>query len=87
MKQVLMILTALLAALGLADYAQWIDGLAAVLPDWLAAFSLLVAGAAPLAAMTPWKWDNKALRVIRRVLNVLGFNVGEATNKEDRPDA
>lgn len=83
MKQVLMILTALLAALGLADYAQWIDGLATVLPDWLAAFSLLVAGAAPLAAMTPWKWDNKALRVIRRVLNVLGFNVGEAKSKGD----
>lgn len=43
--------------------------------------------AAILASLTPNKTDDKVVAMIRKVINTIGFNVGNAKNKDDGSNA
>jgi|TARA_B100001093_G_scaffold197398_1_gene189767 hypothetical protein len=51
--------------------------------DIVNAVTALVAAAAAVTALTPSPKDDNILKKIRDVLNVIGFNVGNARNQED----
>ena len=54
----------------LAQYGHWI----------IAAWPVLAA----IAAMTPTEYDNKALKILRSILDALSFNWGNAKNQEPK---
>ena len=66
---------------------ELITGILAVIPDWIEAIALLIAGASAVAALTPTKRDDeilgKALTVIRKIANFLALNVANAKPKDD----
>ncbi len=51
--------------------------------DIVNAVTALVAAAAAVTALTPSPEDDNVLKKIRDVLNVIGFNVGNAKNEKD----
>tara|TARA_R100000353_G_scaffold170379_1_gene134023 strand:- start:395 stop:577 length:183 start_codon:yes stop_codon:yes gene_type:complete len=51
--------------------------------DIVNAVTALVAAAAAVTALTPSPKDDSVLKKIRDVLNVIGFNVGNAKNIGD----
>tara|TARA_Y100001938_G_scaffold150945_1_gene244557 strand:- start:216 stop:398 length:183 start_codon:yes stop_codon:yes gene_type:complete len=51
--------------------------------DIVNAVTALVAAAAAVTALTPSPKDDNILKKIRDVLNVIGFNVGNAKNLKD----
>lgn len=62
------------------------DQLAAILemvPDWLEALALLVAGAKAITVLTPTRADDKIIDAILRVLNTLAMNFGRDKNADD----
>lgn len=50
-------------------------------PVWLQGASMLVAAAASIAAVTPTPKDDGVLMVLRKVLDVVAFNVMRAKNQ------
>lgn len=44
---------------------------------------LVVAAAAAIAALTPTPKDDGVVKVIRKIVNALALNVGQAKNKDD----
>lgn len=76
-------LIALLAAVGLADWANWLEGVAAMIPDWLETASVVIAAAASVAAVTPTKKDDSWVAKARTILDALAVNFGNAKNKDD----
>jgi len=58
-----------------------INSLMASVPAWISAISLLVAGAAAIAALTPTPKDDAILARIRKIVDMLALNVGNAKNK------
>ena len=53
-----------------------------MLPEILAAASMIVAGATAITALTPTKTDDQFLSVISKALNFLAGNFGHNTNKD-----
>lgn len=51
---------------------------------WVAALSTLVAAATGVTALTPTQWDNRALNVVSKVLNILAGNIAKNRNADDR---
>ena len=51
---------------------------------WIVALTGLVTAATAVTALTPTKWDDRAVNVIFRVLNILAGNVGKNRNADDR---
>lgn len=66
---------------------ELINEILAVVPDWIEAIALLIAGASAVAALTPTKRDDeilgKALSVIRKIANLFALNVANAKPKDD----
>ena len=52
--------------------------------DMLQVATSVVAAAALLTAVTPNKWDNVVVKILRQVLNVLALNVANAKNEEKK---
>jgi len=51
-------------------------------PVWLAALTAVVTAATAITAITPTKSDDKVVRTILNVLNMLAGNVGKNKNKD-----
>lgn len=64
-----------------------INTIAEAIPAWLDAILLLLVGLNAIAALTPPPQDDnaisKALKVVRKIIDVFAFNVGNAKNKND----
>lgn len=52
--------------------------------DIVSAISTVVSGAAAVAALTPTPKDDNAVAKVRRVIDVLAFNWGNARNKGNK---
>lgn len=52
-----------------------------VVPDWLQALSLLIAGASAVAALTPTKKDDEFLLKVTKVIDFLALNIFNAKRK------
>lgn len=70
----------------------WIGGALAVVPDWVEAIGLLISAAAAIAAVTKNVRDDEAVTAVqklwkqlRRIIDLLALNVGNAKNKEPEP--
>ena len=50
---------------------------------WVGYITLAVTVAAAITAVTPTKVDNVWLQKIMDLLNLIGFNIGRAQNKDD----
>lgn len=81
--QMLAPLIALLAAVGLADWANWLTSVSAMIPDWLEVASVVIAAAATIAAVTPTKKDDSFVAKVRKIVDALAINFGNAKNKDD----
>lgn len=53
-------------------------------PAWLVAVTAVVAAAAGITALTPTPKDDAALAKVRRVLDWLALNVGNAKNEKPK---
>lgn len=66
---------------------ELITQILAVVPDWIEAIALLIAGASAVAALTPTKRDDaffsKALAIVKKIANLLALNVANAKPKDD----
>lgn len=64
-----------------------INTIAEAIPAWLEAILLVLVGLNAIAALTPTPKDDnaigKALKVVRKIIDVFAFNVGNAKNKDD----
>jgi hypothetical protein len=60
-----------------------ITDLMATVPAWISAISMLVAGAAAIAALTPTQKDDRIIAKVMACINVLALNLGNAKNKRD----
>lgn len=50
--------------------------------QYLQIASYVVAVAASIAALTPADWDNRLVKTVRQIVDILALNVGNAKNKE-----
>ena len=71
------------------DSVSAVGSLLAVLPEWLQALSVLVTACAGIAALTPTPKDDGVLLILRRIIDFLALNFGNAKNAKssqaDRP--
>lgn len=75
-------LIALLAALGLADYANMLEAVLATIPAWIQAASLVVSVAAATAAALPTSRFDKRLKKLREIVDSWALNFGNAKTKD-----
>lgn len=73
---------ALLAALGLADYANMLEQVLDSIPAWIQAASLVVTAAAATAAAFPTPKFDARLKKIRDLLDSWALNFGNAKSKD-----
>jgi len=58
-----------------------INSVMASIPAWLAAIAMVVAGASAIAALTPTKRDDEVIGKIKKLIDLLALNVGNAKPK------
>lgn len=67
---------------------ELIQSIAEAIPAWLEAILALVVACAGIAALTPTPKDDaavgKVLSFLRKVIDVVGLNVGNAKNKDSK---
>ncbi len=71
---------------GVSSFA-WVGAMIDRAPVWLQGASMVVASAAGIAALTPTPKDDGVLLVLRKVIDVLAFNVMAAKNQSQKDKA
>lgn len=62
---------------------EWLTAVVDNYPTVINGLLTIVAGATVITAVTPTQWDNKAVNMISKLLNVLAGNVGRNRNADD----